>query len=112
MKASIVWWDLQESEQTIDSLRAYLREEGVEPWKAVHGLRLKFWVADREGERWGAVMLWESDEGPLGPLPPHQALDLIGYPPTERVSFEVEATVEGLYDSPVLDGLGPALAEL
>src|SRR5262245_21000190 len=87
MKATIAWWDLTDSEQTIDSLRAYLRDEGVAPWESVKGLRLKFWVADRAGNRWGAVMLWETDPGDQ-PLPPHRAAELIGYPPTERVRFE------------------------
>ena len=30
MKATISWWDLSGSDQTIDSLRVYLRDEGVE----------------------------------------------------------------------------------
>lgn len=47
MKAAVSWWDLAGSTQTIDSLRDYLREEGVEPWERVHGMRLKFWISDR-----------------------------------------------------------------
>jgi dihydrophenazinedicarboxylate synthase len=109
MRATIAWWDLSRSGQTIDSLRTYLRDEGVRPWEAVRGLRLKFWVADREGNRWGAVMLWESDGPGDQPLPPHRAAELIGYGPTERVRFDVEATVEGLHSLPGLSGLGPAL---
>lgn len=108
MRATIAWWDLSRSEQTIDTLREYLRDEGVRPWESVRGLRLKFWVADREGNRWGAVMLWEADGPGDQPLPPHRAAELIGYPPTERVRFDVEATVEGCHDLPILTGLGPA----
>jgi hypothetical protein len=111
MKASITWWDLTESTQTIDSLREYLRDEGVQPWAAIKGLRLKFWISDRVGNRWGAVMLWETDDfGADQVLPPHRALELIGYPPTERVRFDVEATIEGVHDEPNLTGLGLALA--
>jgi len=110
VRATIAWWDLSRSRQTIDTLREYLRDEGVGPWTSVRGLRLKFWVADREGNRWGAVMLWEADGPGDRPLPPHRAAELIGYPPTERVRFEVEATVEGIHSLPGLSGLGPALA--
>ncbi|QXE37658.1 hypothetical protein KQY30_28970 [Streptomyces sp. GMY02] len=107
MIVTIAWWDLTESEQTIDSLREYLRDEGVPPWTSVTGLRLKFWISDRPGNRWGAVMLWESAEArDQQQLPPHRAAELIGYPPTERVRFEVEAMVEGAYGSAALSGLG------
>ncbi|MFI5756939.1 hypothetical protein [Streptomyces sp. NPDC051569] len=106
MIVTIAWWDLTASEQTIDSLREYLRDEGVGPWTSVKGLRLKFWISDRPGNRWGAVMLWESAGAREQPLPPHRAAELIGYPPTERVRFEVEATVEGEYGEAALSGLG------
>jgi hypothetical protein len=109
MKATIAWWDLTDSEQTIDSLREYLRDEGVRPWASVRGLRLKFWISDREGNRWGAVMLWESADAGTQVLPPHRATELIGYPPTERVRFDVEATIEGVHSEPNLSGLGLAL---
>jgi hypothetical protein len=109
MKVSISWWNLDESEQTIDSLREYLRDEGVEPWHAVTGLGLKMWIADRESNRWGAVMVWESAEDTRQQLPPNRANDLIGYPPELRTSFDVEATVEGIHSLAGLAGLGPAL---
>ncbi|MFC0108427.1 hypothetical protein [Kibdelosporangium aridum] len=102
MKATIAWWDLSRSTQTIDSLRDYLRSEGVKPWADVPGLRLKFWIADRAGNRWGAVMLWETAPGPDQPLPPHKAAELIGYPPTERIRFDVEACIEGVFAEPSL----------
>lgn len=110
MRATIAWWDLTESEQTIDSLRGYLRDGGVEPWESVPGLRLKFWVSDRAGNRWGAVMLWENGAtADARSLPPHRAAELIGYPPTERLPFEVEATVEGVFSTTRLAGHGLAL---
>jgi hypothetical protein len=108
VKATIAWWDLTHSDQTIDSLREHLRSEGVKPWADVPGLRLKFWVADRAGNRWGAVMLWESVPDDL---PPNRAAELIGYPPTERVRFDVEASIEGVFTDPALSGIGPALEE-
>lgn len=113
MKASITWWDLSQSDQTIESLREYLRDGGVEPWERVRGLRLKLWVADPVGNRWGAIMVWESDDFGAGQtLPPHKAVELIGYPPTERVRFDVEATVEGVCENPASAGLGAACGEV
>jgi hypothetical protein len=93
MKASISWWDLGRSSQTIDSLRIYLAREGVAPWSSINGLLLKFWISDQSTNRWGAVMLWDADADTHVPLPPNRATELIGYPPTERMSSEVEAIV-------------------
>ncbi|MEV0618263.1 hypothetical protein AB0I81_33405 [Nonomuraea sp. NPDC050404] len=107
MKATISWWDLSGSGQTIDSLRAHLRQEGVEPWARVPGLRLKFWISDRPANRWGAVMLWESTADLTAPLPPNRAAELIGYPATHRMTTDVEAIVEGACSGRP-DGLGPA----
>lgn len=109
MKVTISWWDLTDSEQTIESLREYLRDEGVQPWASVRGLRLKLWISDPVGNRWGAVQLWESADIGEQPLPPHRAAELIGYPPTERVRFDVEATIEGVYAGSELSWLGLAL---
>lgn len=109
MKVAIAWWDLTGSTQTIDSLREYLRDEGVKPWASVPGLRVKLWISDRAGNRWGAVTVWEQPPAAGQPLPPHRALELIGYPPTEQVSFDVEATVEGVFTDPTLSWLGLAL---
>jgi hypothetical protein len=82
MRTVIVWWDLSGSAQTIESLRAYLRDESVAAFAEVPGLRFKMWIADPETNRWGAVLLWESAE----------AAALIGYPPTQSHVFDVEAT--------------------
>jgi len=109
MKAVITWWDLNDSEQTIDSLRKFLRDGGVQPWSSVRGLRLKFWISDRDTNRWGAVMLWESANAIDQPLPPNHAAKLIGYPPTLRASFDIDATIEGIFSLSVLTGLGLAL---
>ncbi|MEV7391659.1 MULTISPECIES: hypothetical protein [unclassified Streptomyces] len=97
MHIDIVWWDLAGSAATVDSLRAELRadlDEGtVGQWAQVAGLRLKFWMADGERGRWGAVMVWETARPEV--LPPNRAAELIGYPATHRTSFEIEAVVEG-----------------
>jgi trans-2,3-dihydro-3-hydroxyanthranilate isomerase len=109
MKVSIAWWNLDESAQTVDSLRAYLHDEGVAPWESVSGLCLKLWIADREHNRWGAIMLWQSNDADQQRLPPNKAAELIGYGPTQRVAFEVEATVEGIHSLSTLAGIGPAI---
>lgn len=97
MRTHIVWWDLSRSDQTIESLRAYLRDESVAAFADVHGLRFKMWISDPETNCWGAVLLWESAEAAAQPLP-SRAGSLIGYPPTQIHAFDVEATVEGLYE--------------
>jgi hypothetical protein len=56
-------------------------------------------------------MVWETDDFGAGQtLPPHRAVELIGYPPTERVRFDVEATVEGVFEKSELAGLGMVFA--
>lgn len=109
MKVSIIWWELDESEQNIDSLGAYLRDEGVQPWTAIAGLYQKFWVADREHNRWGAVTLWESAEAAEQPIPRQRATELIGYPPAQRQYFDVEATAKGVHSRITPAEAGPAL---
>ena len=112
MIALIAWWDLSRSSQTVDTLRDYLEREGVTPWEGIEGLRLKFWVSDPEGGRWGAVMLWEGAYPPGEPLPPNRASELIGYPPTVRMRADVEAVAgpAGLGGVDLaLEGAGPVL---
>jgi len=94
VRIDIAWWDLEGTSQTIDSLGAHLREGTVARWAEVPGLRLKCWIADRDHNRWGAVMLWETERPPLERLPPNEATSLIGRPPSLRAVFEVEATAE------------------
>jgi hypothetical protein len=106
MKASIVWWDLSGSQQTIESLRNYLSDEGVQPWCSVRGLCLKFWISDPENNRWGAVSLWEHDDVVRQPLPPNRAFELIGYLPTQRISFDIEAAVEGVHGRRIITERG------
>ncbi|MBQ0850500.1 hypothetical protein J8N05_20185 [Streptomyces sp. BH-SS-21] len=108
MRTMIAWWDLDDSDQTIDSMRDFLRDEAVEAWTSVRGLPLKLWVADRENNRWGAVLVWESAEA-AAPPHPRSAAELIGYPPTFRAWFDIEAVAEGVHSLPALAGLGLAL---
>lgn len=107
MRVDIAWWDLERSTATIDSLREHLRDGTVDQWAAVEGLRLKFWMADRDRNRWGAVMLWETERP--AEIPRNRAADIIGFPPTHRLSFAIEAVAEGAYTTEALHGLGLAL---
>ena len=94
MKATIAWWNLDRSEQTINSLRENLKKEEIDSWQKIPGLRLKFWISDSNNNLWGAVMLWEAEHYMSQSLPPNRAMELIGYPPTHRIVFDVEATTE------------------
>ncbi|MER5479742.1 hypothetical protein ABT026_22645 [Streptomyces sp. NPDC002734] len=107
MRVVIAWWDLEGSGQTITSLRDFLRDEAVDRFSQVPGLRLKVWISDRSADRWGAVFLWESEQAAEAPVPA-RAAELIGRPPTVRHAFDVEATAEGLYDTAGLARLGLA----
>lgn len=103
MQTVIAWWDLRGTGQTIASLRESLRREGTDAWADVAGLRQKFWVSDPVGERWGAVMVWESayaaEAARERGLPPNRAAELIGRPPTTRLVLDVEAAVAGPADA-------------
>lgn len=99
MKITIAWWDLSNSTQTIDSLQAYLKEEGsIRPWGDVIGLRVKCWISNAEENLWGAVMVWENSPASKDSLPPNRPLKLIGYPPNFYKTFDVGACVEGEFE--------------
>jgi hypothetical protein len=60
----------------------------------VPGLRLKVWLSDEAGERWGSLELWESDEAATA-LPIHdRERELIGKDPEVGEEFDVEQLVE------------------
>jgi len=105
MKATIAWWDLTASDQTISSLRQYLKDSGADPWQNIEGLRLKFWISEPEHNLWGAVMIWENETLPQQ-LPPNKAEKLIGYKPKTKLLFDVDATIEGKYINSCLNKLG------
>jgi hypothetical protein len=107
MVARIVLWSLADSMTSIDELRRYLRDESVDEFAEVEGLRFKAWLSDPSGERWGAFYLFESLEAAEAPLP-GRARELIGKEPDLAETFDLEATVEGRYEDEQLSRLGLA----
>jgi len=92
----LVLWNLADSKTTIEELRRYLRDESVDAFEDVPGLRFKAWISDEVSERWGAVYLWESREDAEQKLP-SRASELIGKEPDIGEEFDVEATIEGQF---------------
>jgi hypothetical protein len=92
----LVLWNLADSKTTIGELRRYLRDESVDAFEDVPGLRFKAWISDEVSERWGAVYLWESREDAEQELP-SRARELIGKEPDIGEEFDVEATIEGQF---------------
>jgi len=92
----LVLWSLADSKTTIAELRRYLRDESVDAFEDVPGLRFKAWISDEATERWGAVYLWESREAADQELP-SRARELIGKEPDIGEEFDVEATIEGQF---------------
>ena len=107
MVVRIVLWNLADSKTTIEELRRYLRDESVEAFAEVEGLRFKAWISDPVGERWGAFYLFESLEAAEQPLPGN-ARALIGKDPDLAEIFDLEATIEGRYGEAELSRLGLA----
>jgi hypothetical protein len=103
----LVLWNLADSETTIAELRRYLRDESVDAFEEVPGLRFKAWISDEVTERWGAVYLWESREAAQQALP-SRARELIGKDPDVGEEFDVEATIEGEFAVERLSRLGLA----
>jgi hypothetical protein len=109
MIVRIVWWDLAGTGTTIGALREYLRDESVDAFGAVEGLRLKLWIADSDRDRWGAVYLWESREAAAQKLP-SRVREIIGKGPDLEEFFELEASVEGAFAEALLARRGAAFA--
>ena len=107
MLLRFVLWNLADSKTTIEELRRYLRDESVDAFSDVPGLRFKAWISDEATERWGAVYLWESPEAAEQELP-SRARELIGKAPDIVEVFDIEATIEGRYAVEELSGLGLA----
>jgi Putative mono-oxygenase ydhR len=103
----LVLWNLADSKTTIGELRRYLREESVDQFADVPGLRFKAWISDEATERWGAVYLWESEEAARQEVP-SRARELIGKDPDIGEDFDVEATIEGRFELEELSRLGLA----
>ena len=92
---------------TIEELRRYLRDETVDEFAEVDGLRFKAWISDALGERWGAFYLFESHDAADQELP-GRVQELIEKPPDLVDEFDLEATVEGRYAFEELSRLGLA----
>ena len=107
MLVRFVLWNLADSKTTIEELRRYLRDESVDAFADVRGLRFKAWISDEATERWGAVYLWESPEASEQEIP-SRARELIGKDPDVVEVFDVEATIEGRYAVEELSRLGLA----
>ena len=107
MIVRLVLWNLADSKTTIEELRRYLRDESVDAFEEVPGLRFKAWISDESTERWGAVYLWESREA-AAQVVPSRARELIGKDPDIGEEFDVEATIEGRYAVEELSRLGLA----
>jgi hypothetical protein len=101
----LVLWNLADSKTTIAELRRYLRDESVDAFEDVPGLRFKAWISDEATERWGAVYVWESADAADQPLP-SRAGELIGRDPDIVEVFDLEATVSVASE---LDRLGLAV---
>jgi putative monooxygenase ydhR len=103
----LVLWNLADSKTTIEEMRRYLRDESVEAFAEVPGLRFKAWISDEATERWGAIYLWESPEASEQEVP-SRAEELIGKPPDIGEGFDVEATIEGVFELDELSRRGLA----
>jgi hypothetical protein len=103
----IVLWSLADSKTSIGELRRYLRDESVDEFAEVPGLRFTAWISDDAGERWGAIHLFESPEAADQQLP-GRVRELAGKDPDLVEEFDLEATVEGRYASEQLSRLGLA----
>src|SRR5262249_8111448 len=96
---------LADPKTPIGELRRYLRDESVDAFEEVPGLRFKAWISDEATDRWGAVYLWESAEAAEQELP-SRARELIGTEPDIGEEFDVEATIEGHFAVEELTPLG------
>jgi Putative mono-oxygenase ydhR len=103
----LVLWNLADSQTTIEELRRYLRDESVDAFAEVPGLRFKAWISDETTDRWGGVYLWETAEAARQELP-SRARELIGKDPDVAEEFDVEATIEGRFEIEELSRLGLA----
>jgi hypothetical protein len=91
MLVRYVMWELDGTQTTIEELRDYLRDESVDAFSEVRGLRFKAWFSDEATNRWGAVYVWEDAESAQQKLP-SRARELIGKDPDVQEVYEVEAT--------------------
>jgi hypothetical protein len=103
----IVLWNLADSKTTIGELRRHLRDDAVDQFADIPGLRFGAWISDEPGERWGAILLWEARDA-AGQELPGRIRELIGKDPELGEEFDVEATVEGRFGTVELSRRGLA----
>ena len=96
MIVRLVLWNLADSMTTVGELRRYLRDESVDAFASLDGLRLNLWLSDENTERWGAVELYESPEA-AAQEQPGRVRELIGKPPDIVEEFDLEASIEGRF---------------
>ena len=104
MLVRLVLWSLADTTVTVAELREYLRDEAVDAFEEVEGLRFKAWISDDLTERWGAIELWDSAEAADAELLGRMR-ELIGKDPDIAETFDLEATLAG---APELSHLGLA----
>lgn len=110
MQALLVLFDLQASFGTLPAFRTYIVDQSVPKYQQVEGLRMKIFLSDVEGNRTGALYLWESEQALEAYLPHIGASSIQRWgvaPNLER--FNVEAIVEGRHNTPDLSHVGTAL---
>jgi hypothetical protein len=109
MKALLVLFELRASFGTLAELRAYIAEKSAPKYKQVEGLRMKIFLSDEEGNRTGALYLWESEQALEAYVPQIGASSFQqrGVIP-ELHRFNVEAIVEGRHHTPDLAQAGSA----
>jgi hypothetical protein len=105
-----VLWNLADSQTNVEELRRDLRDESVDQFAEVEGLRFKAWFSDAATDRWGAVYVWESVEAAAQELP-SRARELIGKEPDIAEEFDVEATIEGRFELEELSRRGLAFEQ-
>jgi hypothetical protein len=88
----VVLWSLAGAGISIEELRDYLRDESVDAFAAVPGILFKAWISDSDGDRWGAIYVFESAAAARQPLP-SRARELIGKEPDLVEVFDLEASV-------------------
>ncbi len=96
MLVRIAIWNLEGTAATIEELRDYLRAESVDAFEKVEGLRYKAWFSDPATNRWGALHIWESADAASAPMP-SRARELIGKGPDVLDDYDLEASIEGVF---------------
>lgn len=110
--ALLILWDLSGGSKIgLDGLRRYIREESIERFRQVEGLRQKAWISNPETMHWGAFYLFETRaqaDAVVAHVGEGRVVQLTGLQPTvER--FDVEAVVEGRHTGTDLFKAGLAL---